>query len=187
MSCVERRLRCADSAVIRDSAAHQAPQWLTRKEGSSMCLGIPGKVRETYREHDVLMGKVDFGGVQSKSASSTSPRPAGRLRAGPRRLRAARASTKTRRARLRDARGMDELDELEASAMKYLDEYRDAEAARKLADGHRPDRDPAVDAHGSLRRADAHHREVRHRRTAAGGESSWCTGPAARCASPRSR
>jgi hydrogenase expression/formation protein HypC len=28
-----------------------------------MCLGIPGKVVETYREQDVLMGKVDFGGV----------------------------------------------------------------------------------------------------------------------------
>jgi hydrogenase expression/formation protein HypC len=28
-----------------------------------MCLGIPGKVVETYREHDMLMGKVDFGGV----------------------------------------------------------------------------------------------------------------------------
>ena len=29
-----------------------------------MCLGIPGKLVETYREHDVLMGKVDFGGVR---------------------------------------------------------------------------------------------------------------------------
>ena len=28
-----------------------------------MCLGIPGKVIQTYREHDVLMGKVEFGGV----------------------------------------------------------------------------------------------------------------------------
>ena len=28
-----------------------------------MCLAIPGKVVETYQEHDVLMGKVDFGGV----------------------------------------------------------------------------------------------------------------------------
>jgi hydrogenase expression/formation protein HypC len=28
-----------------------------------MCLGIPGKVVHTYREHDVLMGRVDFGGV----------------------------------------------------------------------------------------------------------------------------
>ena len=28
-----------------------------------MCLGIPGKVVATYREHEVLMGKVDFGGV----------------------------------------------------------------------------------------------------------------------------
>lgn len=28
-----------------------------------MCLGIPGRVTEIFREHDVLMGKVDFGGV----------------------------------------------------------------------------------------------------------------------------
>lgn len=28
-----------------------------------MCLGIPGKVVETYREHDVLMGKVNFSGI----------------------------------------------------------------------------------------------------------------------------
>jgi hydrogenase expression/formation protein HypC len=31
-----------------------------------MCLGIPGKVVETYREDDVLMGKVDFGGIQKR-------------------------------------------------------------------------------------------------------------------------
>ena len=28
-----------------------------------MCLGIPGKIVEVYRERDLLMGKVDFGGV----------------------------------------------------------------------------------------------------------------------------
>ena len=28
-----------------------------------MCLGIPGKVVETYRENDVLMGKIDFSGI----------------------------------------------------------------------------------------------------------------------------
>jgi len=28
-----------------------------------MCLAIPGKVIETYHEHEVLMGKVDFSGV----------------------------------------------------------------------------------------------------------------------------
>jgi hydrogenase expression/formation protein HypC len=28
-----------------------------------MCLGIPGRVIETYREHDVLMGRVEFGGI----------------------------------------------------------------------------------------------------------------------------
>jgi hydrogenase expression/formation protein HypC len=32
----------------------------------SMCLAVPGKVVETYREHDVLMGKVDFGGVYKR-------------------------------------------------------------------------------------------------------------------------
>jgi hydrogenase expression/formation protein HypC len=31
-----------------------------------MCLGIPGKVVATYREHDVLMGKVDFCGVSKR-------------------------------------------------------------------------------------------------------------------------
>ena len=31
-----------------------------------MCLGIPGKVVDTYRENDVLMGKVDFGGVSKR-------------------------------------------------------------------------------------------------------------------------
>ena len=28
-----------------------------------MCLAVPGRVTETYRENDVLMGKVDFSGV----------------------------------------------------------------------------------------------------------------------------
>lgn len=31
-----------------------------------MCLGIPGRVVETYREHDVLMGRVEFGGVSKR-------------------------------------------------------------------------------------------------------------------------
>jgi len=31
-----------------------------------MCLGIPGKVVEVYREHDLLMGRVDFGGVLNR-------------------------------------------------------------------------------------------------------------------------
>ena len=28
-----------------------------------MCLGVPGRVIETWREHNILMGKVDFNGV----------------------------------------------------------------------------------------------------------------------------
>lgn len=31
-----------------------------------MCLGIPGKVIETFTEHGILMGKVDFGGVSKR-------------------------------------------------------------------------------------------------------------------------
>ncbi|MEI7685872.1 MAG: HypC/HybG/HupF family hydrogenase formation chaperone [Planctomycetota bacterium] len=31
-----------------------------------MCLGIPGKVIETYQENDLLMAKVDFGGVRKR-------------------------------------------------------------------------------------------------------------------------
>ena len=31
-----------------------------------MCLGIPGQVVDTFREHDVLMGKVSFDGVVKK-------------------------------------------------------------------------------------------------------------------------
>ena len=38
-----------------------------------MCLGIPGKVVETYREHDVLMGKVDFGGVCKRACLEHVP------------------------------------------------------------------------------------------------------------------
>lgn len=31
-----------------------------------MCLAVPGKVVETYREDDVLMGKVAFGGISKR-------------------------------------------------------------------------------------------------------------------------
>jgi hydrogenase expression/formation protein HypC len=31
-----------------------------------MCLGIPGRVVETSVENDVVMGKVDFGGVYKR-------------------------------------------------------------------------------------------------------------------------
>lgn len=31
-----------------------------------MCLGIPGKVIATYDQHEVRMGKVDFGGVSKE-------------------------------------------------------------------------------------------------------------------------
>jgi hydrogenase expression/formation protein HypC len=38
-----------------------------------MCLGIPGKVTEIYREHDVLMGKIDFSGVFKRACLEHVP------------------------------------------------------------------------------------------------------------------
>ena len=41
-----------------------------------MCLGVPGKVIETYHEHGVLMGKVDFGGVRKAACLEHVPEAA---------------------------------------------------------------------------------------------------------------
>ena len=41
----------------------------------SMCLGIPGKVAETYLQNDLPMGKVEFGGIRKEFAWPTCPRP----------------------------------------------------------------------------------------------------------------
>ena len=38
-----------------------------------MCLGIPGKVVAIFREHELLMGKVDFGGVVKQACLETLP------------------------------------------------------------------------------------------------------------------
>jgi hydrogenase expression/formation protein HypC len=65
---VWRRYRNRGSVRLREAVG---ARWVNRGSGvvpvkveeKTMCLGIPGKVTNTYREHDVLMGKVDFGGV----------------------------------------------------------------------------------------------------------------------------
>ncbi len=31
-----------------------------------MCLGVPGKIVETYEAHGTRMGKVDFGGIKKE-------------------------------------------------------------------------------------------------------------------------
>jgi hydrogenase expression/formation protein HypC len=38
-----------------------------------MCLGIPGKVIEIYREHDVLLGRIDFSGVCKRACLEHVP------------------------------------------------------------------------------------------------------------------
>jgi hydrogenase expression/formation protein HypC len=39
-----------------------------------MCLGVPGRVTEIYSEHDVLMGRVDFGGISKRICLDHVPR-----------------------------------------------------------------------------------------------------------------
>lgn len=38
-----------------------------------MCLGIPGRVVETYTENNLLMGKVDFEGVSKRVCLAHTP------------------------------------------------------------------------------------------------------------------
>jgi hydrogenase expression/formation protein HypC len=38
-----------------------------------MCLAIPGKVVETYRQDAVLMGKIDFNGISKRACLEHVP------------------------------------------------------------------------------------------------------------------
>jgi hydrogenase expression/formation protein HypC len=38
-----------------------------------MCLGVPGRVTEIFREDDLLMGKVDFGGISKRVCLEHTP------------------------------------------------------------------------------------------------------------------
>lgn len=38
-----------------------------------MCLGIPGKITEIYEQNEMLMGKVDFGGVWREACLAYVP------------------------------------------------------------------------------------------------------------------
>ena len=46
--------------TARDCGRPRRGGW---QRGGLMCLGVPGLVVATFPEHDVLMGKVDFGGI----------------------------------------------------------------------------------------------------------------------------
>ena len=99
-----------------------------------MCLGIPGKVVEIYQQNDLPMGKVEFGGVVKEVCLAYTPEAA----VGDYVI-------------VHVGFAISRIDEAEAAGdlllsgrdrpggqprrdgMKYLDEYRDAEAARQLA------------------------------------------------------
>jgi hydrogenase expression/formation protein HypC len=41
-----------------------------------MCLGIPGRIIERYQERELLMGKVEFGGVRKQVCLEHTPEAA---------------------------------------------------------------------------------------------------------------
>ena len=154
-----------------------------------MCLAIPGKVVETYREHDVLMGKVDFGGVSKRVCLEHVPEVRiddyVLVHVG---FALSRIDEAEARARVRVSRADGPARRTEgAIAMKYLDEYRDGAAARKAGGGHRADRRPgrgrSWKSAAARRTPSSSTGSTRSCRRA----SSWCTGRAARSASRRWR
>ena len=38
-----------------------------------MCLAVPGKITEIYKKNDLLMGKIDFGGVTREACLTYVP------------------------------------------------------------------------------------------------------------------
>ena len=132
----------------RDRRLHRSID-LTRlpmTKGACDVPRIPGKVVETYREHDVLMGKVDFGGVSKRVCLEHVPevRPDEYVLVhvgfALSRIDEAEGAPSVRVPR----EGWTELDGAanrhRARSMKYLDEYRDGRRRRSWR-GDRADRD----------------------------------------------
>ena len=38
-----------------------------------MCLGVPGKIQEVYRQNDLPMGRVEFGGIVKEVCLAYTP------------------------------------------------------------------------------------------------------------------
>ncbi len=55
-----------DGGLCLGQLAIAAARDASETRSSLMCLGIPGRAGRDLREHDVLMGKVDFGGVTKR-------------------------------------------------------------------------------------------------------------------------
>ncbi len=164
---------------------------LARGEERPMCLAVPGRVIDLEDRDDTLMAKVDFGGVLKEVCLEYLPGRGGRrVRHRPRRVRAAAAGRGVgdgdagqlrtaghapggvrrrvraggpagRRAARRTARGRG------GDAMKYIDEFRTPTWRSGCWTQIHAGDDPALGAHGGLRRADAHHHPARHRPAAA--------------------
>ena len=134
----------------------------SRTEGEGlMCLAVPGKILDASRGDDPLMriARVDFGGIVKEVSLAYVPEATvgdyvlvhvglrhHRHRRG--RGRRASSSISPRSATSRRSWGRGG-----GARMRFVDEYRDRDGRRGARRRHRPRHDPAVDAHGGLRRA----------------------------------
>ena len=109
-----------------------------------MCLGIPDKVIRTFHEHDVLMGKVDFGGVSKQVCLEHVPDVAiGQYVLVHVGFALSKIDEDEGQARVRvSLMEWNQLDDAArcggrgAAGVKYLDEYRDPVAAREARRSH---------------------------------------------------
>ena len=126
-----------------------------------MCLGIPGKVAETYLQNDLPMAKVEFGGIRKEICLAYVPE-----------------AVVGDYVIVHVGFAISRVDEKEAEEIfSYLKQIGEAGRARNLHEiprriskrrrrqavggGHRPGDDPAVEHHGSLRGANPRHPPLR--------------------------
>jgi hydrogenase assembly chaperone HypC/HupF len=123
-------------------------------EEGRMCLRIPGKVVEVFREHDLIMGKVDFGGVCKRVRLEAVPG----IEVGDYALvhvgfAIARINELEARRVFALLEAMNELDELEhGEAHEVARRIPRLGGGREVAAGDPGRDDPALDADGNLRR-----------------------------------
>ena len=141
-----------------------------------MCLAVPGKIVRDRDDPLDAHGKVSFGGVVKDVSLAYLPEAqvddyvivhAGFALS---QIDEAEAVADVRGAEPSSLTALGEDAESRDPSMKFVDEYRDPDAAEQLLGAIREAGHPAVDDHGGLRRPDARHPQLRHRRAAAAGD-----------------
>ena len=144
-----------------------------------MCLAIPGKITSITGDDPLTrMGKIDFGGILKEASLAYVPEAKvgdyvivhvgfalsrvdeDEAQQGFRVFAADGGTGRAGQARCEQIKSRP--NRTVRVAMKYLDEYRDAEPRRSSTRAKSPASRPGLEHHGGLRRPDACHRQVRH-------------------------